>query len=134
MRKSDLKRMFFESVRQNKYADFVYKDLEGFIDVQEPEDNPNEGFHKKRAIEHLICAMLHTEDPELLDRLRVMVHDVYRSYLAPMVGEFKSIDKAVAKLREQAAAKAETKKNLRMRQWQADERARQQQLDKQAKG
>ena len=122
MRKSELKRLFFESVRDNKYADFVYRDLEGFIDIQEPEENPNDGFHRKRAIEHLMCAMLHTEDPETLEKLRVVVHEVYRSYLGPMVTAFKSLEKARERLMERAAAKAETRKNIRMRQWQADER------------
>jgi len=128
MRKSELKRLFFESVRDNKYADFVYRDLEGFIDIQEPEENPNDGFHKKRAIEHLICAMLHTENPEILEKLRVVVHDVYRSYLGPMVAEFRSLEKARERLMQQVAAKAATKKNIRMRQWQADEKAKE--LDK----
>lgn len=132
MKKSDLKRMFFESVRQNNYAMFVYKDLEGFIDVQEPEDSPNDGFHKKRALEHLLCAMLHIEDPDTLEKLRVAVHDVYRSYLGPMVKESGGIDAALVQLRSRAAQKAEARKNIRMRQWQADERARQQQLDKKA--
>lgn len=130
MKKSDLKRMFFESVRQNKYAPFVYKDIEGFIDVQEPEESPNDGFHKKRALEHLLCAMLHIENPEVIEKLRVVVHDVYRSYLGPMVAANGSIESALVELRSRAAQKAEARKNIRMRQWQADERARQQQLDK----
>lgn len=94
------KLLFLESCRTNNYSSFVYTDLCKVIDKQSIPDSFNPGYAMRRSAEHLMksimlmCAYMEHEGvskeeakvaKELIYKMRPLVHDAYRAYMAPVM-------------------------------------------------
>lgn len=87
--KGRVKRAFYNSVREQGFADWVYADLEEIVRIQEaPEEERTDYHYLQNAMEHIIAGMIQlamTEEGELIKAARDLVHEVYRTQNGPFL-------------------------------------------------
>ena len=120
------KYLFYESVKANKYASWVYKDLEGIVEAQDDIDGgKNPGYYLRRTTEHLVRSIVllnewraATEFGEheeadiatvtaMIESLRLLTHTSYRTYMRPVMEGYQALKDAEARMAEVATKKRE---------------------------